>query len=92
MNLQYVFDSKDKADLFSYFFVSQTYLPTENAVVPELSPGLYSTLSSTVVTEIEVAHLISQLDTSKACGMDGISNKIIKLCVIMAFIRLSRIL
>ena len=66
--------------MFNDFFVSQTYLPIENAVLPELSPNLNSTLSNTIVTEVEVANLISQLDTAKACGMDGISNKIIKLC------------
>ena len=79
-NYVYVFDSKDKADLFNDVFVSQTYLPIENAVLPELPPNLNPTLSNIIVTEVEVANLISQLDTAKACGMDGISNKIIKLC------------
>ena len=78
-NNNYVFDPKDKADLFNDFFVSQTYLPIENAVLPELSPNLNPTLSNIIVTEVEVANLICQLDTAKACGMDGISNKI-KLC------------
>ena len=79
-NNNYVFDPKDKADLFNDFFVSQTYLPIGNAVLPELSPNLNPTLSNIIVTEVEVANLISQLDTAKACGMDGISNIIIKLC------------
>ena len=56
MYVRYVFDSKDKADLFHDFFVSQTYLPIENAVLPELSPNLNSTLSNIIVTEVEVAN------------------------------------
>ena len=61
------------------FFVSQTHLQIESAV-PELFPNLNSILSSIIDTEVEVANLISPLDTAKACGMDGISDKIIKLC------------
>jgi hypothetical protein len=67
-------------------FNQTLYLPTESAVLPELSPNLNSTLSSIIVTEVEVANLISQLDTAKACGA-GWMELVIKLLsfVIMAF-------
>ena len=48
-------------------------------------------LSIIQVTEQEVFNLLNKVDISKACGHDGIGNKIIKLCshgIVKSFTRL----
>lgn len=49
-------------------------------VLPNIFSAIHASLSSIVVSEEEVANLIFRVDITKACGMDGISNKMIKLC------------
>ena len=76
-----IFDSKEKACIFNDYFVLQTELPLANAVPPIIQP--YQTqqfLSNIIATEEQVLELMKGVDISKACGYDGIGNKIIKLC------------
>ena len=66
---------------FNDYFVLQTELPLANAVPPIIQP--YQTqqfLSNIIATEEQVLELMKGVDISKACGYDGIGNKIIKLC------------
>ena len=80
-NEEPIFDSKEKACIFNDCFVLQTELPLANAIPPVIQP--YQTqqfLSSIIVTEEHVLELMKGVDISKACGYDGIGNKIIKLC------------
>ena len=75
-------DSKEKACIFNDYFVAQSQLPESNSIIPpDLS--LYQNavfLSNVQVTELEVFTLLQNVDISKACGCDGIGNKIIKIC------------
>ena len=76
-----IFDSKEKACIFNDYFVLQTELPLANAIPPIIQP--YQTqqfLSNIIATEEQVLELMKGVDISKACGYDGIGNKIIKLC------------
>ena len=76
-----IFDSKEKASIFNEYVVLQTELSVANAIPPVIQP--YQTqrfLSSIVATEEQVLKLMKGVDISKACGYDGIGNKIIKLC------------
>ena len=59
----------------------QSELPVANAIPPVIQP--YQTqrfLTSIIATEEQVLNLRKGVDISKACGYDGIGNKIIKLC------------
>ena len=52
-----------------------------NAIPPAIHP--YQTqrfLSNIIATEEQVLELMKGVDISKACGYDGVGNKIIKLC------------
>lgn len=76
-----IFDCKEKACIFYEYFVLQSELPIANAIPPVIQP--YQTqrfLSSIIATEKQVLKLMKGVDISKACGYDGIGNKIIKLC------------
>ena len=42
----------------------------------------FSTLSDISLSEMDVFEALSSLDTSKACGSDGISCKILKRCAV----------
>ena len=58
----------------------QSELPVANAIPPAIQP--YQTqrfLSSIIATEEQVLELMKGVDISKACGYDGVGNKIIKL-------------
>jgi hypothetical protein len=75
-------DSKEKACIFNDYFVAQSQLPVSDSIIPPDLP-LYQNavfLSNVQVTEVEVFTLLQNVDISKACGCDGIGNKIIKIC------------
>ena len=74
-------DPKRKVNVFNEYFVSQATLSNnDSAEIPFLL--LWSPDSISVITTDEemVRHLLSTVNTSKACGCDGISNKIIRFC------------
>ena len=78
----YIFDPKEKADVFNDYFVSQTYyLPANRVQLPTLAQQTNSGLSNISATEDEVFILLNRLDVSKACGADGVSNRMLKLCM-----------
>ena len=77
----YIFDPKEKADVFNDYFISQTYLPANRVQLPTLAQQTNSGLSNISVIEDEVFILLNQLDVSKACGADGVSNRMLKLCM-----------
>ena len=74
-----IFDSKEKTCIFNEYFVFQSELPVVNAIPPAMQP--YQTqrfLSHIIATEEQVLELMKGVDISKACGYDGVGNKIIK--------------
>ena len=74
-------DPKRKVNVFNEYFVSQATLSNnDSAEIPFLlrwSPGCISVITT---DELMVRHLLSTVNTSKECGCDGISNKIIRFC------------
>ena len=77
-NGQYIYEPKDKAEIFNEYFVSQTFLPTV-----QIDMSMFSGLSlptDIIAIEEEVVEILAALDVSKACGVDVIGNRLIKLC------------
>ena len=79
-NGNYIFHPKEKAEIFNDFFVSQTCLPTAVATVPNLPRMSHRTISNVVVSEQEVANLLDHVNVTKACGPDGINDRMIQCC------------
>ena len=77
-----IFDTKEKAELFNEYFASQSSLDDSMAELPSEIEYFQSSriLSHVTTTESEIRDLFRCLDASEACGPDGISNKIIKIC------------
>jgi hypothetical protein len=73
-------DSQHKAQVFNDYFVRQTIMPNaDTADIPSL-PSSPHNLSIIVVNEYQVLNILYNLDISKACGFDNISNKALKPC------------
>ncbi|XP_028412551.1 uncharacterized protein LOC114535443 [Dendronephthya gigantea] len=78
---EFVFHPKEKADLFNDYFVNQSRINDSNCQLPLLTYFQSDkTLSIIHTTEQEVLMLLERVDITKACGPDGIGNKILKLC------------
>ena len=74
-------DAKEKAALFNEYFISQCKVENNNAPVPILNEFQTSIiLSHLSTTENEVKDLLSTVDVSKGCGVDGVGNFLIKTC------------
>jgi hypothetical protein len=73
---------KEKACIFNSYFVAQTQLLVVNVDASFELPVFQSAefLANIYVDENEVLTLMRNVDISKACGFDGIGNRIIKLC------------
>ena len=71
---------KSKAKLFNLYFHS--VFNKESQPIPDYnaSEQQYNSLCSFTITEADVFETLSQLDTSKAVGIDGIGPKILKHC------------
>lgn len=77
----FISDPKRKVNVFNEYFVSQATLSNnDSAEIPFLPRWSPDSLSVITTDEQMVRHLLSSVNTSKACGCDGISNKIIRLC------------
>ena len=82
VNGDIISDTKQKADSLNEYFTAQTQIPNDtNSPIPLVSLSTHS-LSVVETDELEVLNLLSNVDISKACGLDNISNRIIKLCAI----------
>jgi len=76
-----IVDPKEKASCFNDFFVSQTFLPNSDSDPPFVPQhSTITTISDVIATSDEVRKLMQNVDVSKACGHDGVGNKIIKIC------------
>ena len=72
-------DDFEKANLFNNYFQGQTVLDDSNAVLPELpEPSYLTSLSSIAFDPQEVEEILRTLNTDKASGPDGLSNRILK--------------
>ena len=85
-------EPRDKAEAFNQFFISQSCLVNaDHAVVPLLNVSI-DTLTTLVIEEFEVFNILNNLDVSKACGFDNISNKLLKLCAATIFKPFTRLI
>jgi len=78
---KYTQDEFDKAEALNTYFISQTYLDDRNKEPPMIpAQDTNSHLSNIVITTSEVADILLNLETGKACGPDGINNIVLKNC------------
>jgi hypothetical protein len=79
---RYICCSKEKAELFNDYFYAQNLIDDSCAILPSNISHFQTTitLSNIYASEREINDLLKSVDTSKACGCDGIGNKILKLC------------
>ena len=74
-------DPKREVHVFNEYFVSQATLSNnDSAEIPFLLRWSPDSISVITTDEQMVHHLLSTVNTPKACGCDGISNKIIRFC------------
>lgn len=79
----YICDSQEKAEIFNEFFISQSRLALDSQQLfpqPHDEGLVEPRLSYLETSEQEVLDLLSRVDVTKACGPDGVSNKLLKLC------------
>ena len=73
-----VSDAKEKAALFNDYFVTQSRVNDTDATLPNLEVFQSCiTLSNISTSEYEVKKLLQNVDTSKACGADGVGNALL---------------
>ena len=77
-----IHDAKDKAELLNEFFCSQSRLDESSSSVPAVPDCIPTSriLSTVVTSEWEINALLGSVNIKKACGPDGISNNLIKIC------------
>ena len=78
---QLICDAKEKAKVLNDYFCDQNTVDDSSATLPSHVTKLHPSYSlSTILTsEEEVNKLLKNVDTSEACGYDGIGNRILKL-------------
>ena len=78
---KFITDSKEKAELFSRFFVNQSSLLSNNRVLPTDLPQLTNKcLDSIHFLSSDIAKINSHLYPNKAYGHDMLSIRMIELC------------
>lgn len=83
-NNSIISDATQKAEVFNEYFVSQATVADSDRDIPPISLSVNPTstdLASVQTSVSQVQNLIALLDVSKACGLDEIGNRIIKMCV-----------
>lgn len=74
-------DAKEKATIFNQYFITQCKVDNNDAPIPNIIDFQNSRfISHLSTTGFEVRNLLSIIDVSKACGVDGIGNFLIKTC------------
>ena len=72
-----VHDATAKANLLNDYFASQTHLPDENAIVPNICNS-QTRLSTLAFTAEEVRSVLDCLPLGKASGSDDINNRVLR--------------
>ena len=79
-NGELITDDSIKAGLSNNYFVSQTVPPTSNTPLPPFTFKTDKRLNTVDITPTKVQDILTDLNISKACGLDGINNKVLKEC------------
>ena len=76
----YIYNPNEKAKLFNDYFVTQTQVDPKHS--PPRIAGQFSdsSFSQIVASPDEILKLFLRVDSTKACGHDGVGNRLIKLC------------
>lgn len=77
-----VSDAAGKAALLNNFFSDQCSLPpgSDADPLPDFQPVTDSDISDITTTPAEVHNILKTLNTTKAVGPDGISNRLLREC------------
>ena len=79
INGNIITDERDKSNVLTNFFQSQTLLNDQDAILPDLPPSTVQThLQNIVLTPTEVELVLETLSTGKASGQNGLNNRIIR--------------
>ncbi len=70
--------AQDKCNIFNETFTKKSKLPDEKPTLPTINLTTNQKIDTIYTTEDEVCKILKSLDTSKACGPDGISPKLLK--------------
>ena len=70
--------AQDKCNIFNETFTKKSKLPDEKPTLPTLNLTTLQRIETIQTTEEEVCKILKSLDTSKACGPDGVSPKLLK--------------
>ena len=81
INNKFVTDFQEKANIFNSFFAKQCSPIPSSSVLPEKIYMTKDHIKTICFGKSDVVKLIKALDISKAHGHDGISVKMIKICV-----------
>ena len=73
-------DETDKANVLNDFFCDQTLLDDQHASIPNIELYTDRTMSSLVISPLEVESIMKCLPLGKAVGPDGINNRILREC------------
>ena len=73
-------DKTDKANVLNDFFREQTILDDQHAAIPDIEPYTDSTMSSLVITPLDIESIVRCLPLGKPVGPDGINNRILWEC------------
>ena len=72
-------DAKEKATLFNEYFTSRCELENVDSPLPNVTVFQnFKHLSNISTSEREVKILLNSVDGSKACGVDGVGNSLIR--------------
>ena len=79
----FVYDSKEKANIFNRFFTETVQTENPSDPIPSNHNLIYyKKIPGLIIDEIQVYKLLENLDPKKATGSDNISNAILKRCSI----------
>ena len=78
VNDRIINDNTEKSNIFNDFFASHSTLDPLLDTDPGVPPPSNSTIQPLVLTSFEIFKILSALDTNKATGPDGISNKLLR--------------
>ena len=74
-----VVDNKEKTNIFNNYFISRSTVDdTSTDPLGEEPPAAKHKISNTIIEPSVVYEILRNLDTNKATGPDGFSNKILK--------------
>ena len=80
-NDYFVTDFKEKANIFNLFFVNQCNLLENGSAIPEVVFKTNHRLNNITFSNDDISKILKTLNPNKAHGYDGISIKMILLCV-----------